>query len=94
MKVYKIKEVIDKSKWNRALDGILPVDGQEVFYWFEYTGLHQGFYERSYCEELEAEIDTFYSKSGFLTDEDVYWLPLDALPFRLEYIEKEIKKGE
>jgi len=82
------KAVIDKSKWNRALDGILPENDQEVFYWFEYAGLHQGKYERTYCEELNAYLNVFYSPMGFLSDEDVYWLPKDALPFEFIYEEE------
>lgn len=84
------KAVIDKSKWNRALDGILPENDQEVFYWFEYAGLHQGKYERTYCEELNAYLNVFYSPMGFLSDEDVYWLPKEVLPFEYRY-EKEEK---
>lgn len=88
IKWHNKKVIIDKSKWNRALDGKLPEDGQEVFYWFEYTGLNQGIYERNYCEELNAWVHIFCSVRGFLSDEDVYWLPKDALPFEFIYEEE------
>lgn len=88
IKWHNKKVIIDKSKWNRALDGKLPEDGQEVFYWFEFTGLNQGVYERNYCEELEAWVHIFCSVRGFLSDEDVYWLPKDALPFEFIYEEE------
>jgi len=85
----KKKTVIDKSKWNRALDGVLPEHEQEVFYWFEHTGLNLGTYECAYCEELNCNIHIFYSPMGFLSDEDVYWLPVEALPFEYIYEKEE-----
>jgi hypothetical protein len=88
LKIANKKIVIDKSKWNRVFDGILPEKEQEVFYWFEFTGLNEGRFDRYYCEELKCEVNTFYSPRGFLTDEDVYWLPKDALPFEFIYEEE------
>lgn len=78
-----MKIQIDKSKWNRALDNP-PKDGEKVFYWFEPVGLFIGKFELDYCEELDTVLHTFYSKFGFLSDEDVYWLPITALPVMLE----------
>ena len=66
-------------EWFSIKDKV-PEDGQKVVYFFKPVGTHIGFYERCKGEDALYGTHCFYSKSGFLTDEDVWWFPLPELP--------------
>jgi len=63
------------EKWRRYLDGDEPEEGQEVVYWFKYVGMHTGVFNISDEPEVGFKMGCFSSKSGFLCDENVYWIP-------------------
>lgn len=62
-----------------------PEENQEVWYFFpELKGVFRGFFTRidlSYEYGLEDGFfvcDQFYGDRGFLTDEKVYWMPVES----------------
>ncbi len=67
-------------QWHRALDGDLPEENQEIVYWFKPCGKFLGHFKKSISEIHNGETinfgNCFFGKSGFLTDEDVYWHPV------------------
>ncbi len=73
-----IRPDIPGRVWIRARDRY-PKNGQRVLYWFEDVG---GPFEGEYTEEpFEQDGKTyvyhiFSGKHGFLTDDDVYYIPL------------------
>ncbi len=69
---------IPGKTWIRAYDRY-PESGQRVLYWFEIIGgPFDGHYE--YSEEMEGEhlahYHCFYGKNGWLTNDDVWYIPL------------------
>ena len=55
----------------------LPEEDQEVWYYFDAVGVHKGKYTgRLYFIGKESHFsNTFYGKSGFLTDDVTHWMP-------------------
>ena len=60
-----------------------PKQNQDVYYFFEHTGVHKGKYRK---QELDERIfgkkglmaDVFFSEKGFLTDDVTHWMPVEA----------------
>ena len=79
MKTPNLRPDIQGKTWIRARDQY-PKVGQRVLYWFEYIG---GPFEGEYSEEpfeqsgKQYTYHIFSSKYGFLTDDDVWYIPLD-----------------
>lgn len=78
------------SSWIKMSDE-KPEHGQQVFYYFEVTGVHAGIYEWYEWPEEEIGVkDCFSNESGFLCDDVTHWMPRskgDAIP-KMPYIEK------
>jgi len=75
---------------HRAISGDLPKDGQCVLIWFEHTGYNISIYNRSEypagaVADTTVPCDVFHDMGGFLTDEDVYWMPLPTPPTAEEF---------
>lgn len=76
-----LNNTCENCLWKRALDGFLPEENQKVIYYFECVGTHVGYYKKGTYpigiidENKEVSCDIFGGESGFLTDEDVYWMP-------------------
>ena len=54
--------------WLKVADQ-LPEEGQYVWYYFEHTGVNEGFYTFS------GGYDCFYGKRGFLCGDVTHWMP-------------------
>lgn len=66
--------------WIKVKDS-LPEEGQEVFYYFEYTGTHKGKYtKKALPEEVTGEngffVNCFYGEDGWLCDDVTHWRPV------------------
>jgi len=53
-----------------------PVEGQEVFYYFNITGVSRGRYTRKPFKDIEG--NCFYGSDGWLTDDVTHWMPDDG----------------
>ena len=69
-----------------------PIEGQELFYYFKYVGVHAGKYKRKelpyhFIKQRGVFMDVFYSKGGYLADDVTHWMPRkegDPLPNKPE----------
>ncbi len=61
------------NKWIKVKDKV-PKDGQKVIYYFEYTGISVGRYEKIKGKDAKYGTNCFYSKRGFLTDDVTHWM--------------------
>ena len=58
----------------------LPEEGQEVIYYFEYTGISIGIFKRQYIREFDHTFNCFSGSRGFLCDDVTHWMPLPEPP--------------
>jgi hypothetical protein len=66
-------------EWIKVEDE-LPEEGQKVIYFFEYVGIHIGKFMKDKDNIGCPYGNTFYGKSGFLTDDVTHWMPLPEPP--------------
>ncbi len=78
-----------------------PTEEQDVFYFFEWTGVNKGKYQGVPYDPEHFGTDEdgnpyvgncFYGKKGFLTDDVTHWMPYDGndeLPPKPEGFEDE-----
>ena len=79
-----IRPVVRGKTWIRAKDKY-PKPGQRVLYWLEdIGGPFEGFYDEEIYEALMRDGSrgtvtdhVFYGKHGWLTNDDVYYIPLE-----------------
>jgi hypothetical protein len=79
------------------IDMRIPSEGEEVWYYFGfnnrvYSGRHRSFREEGYPPGVVS--NTFYGRSGFLTDDVTFWMPRSASEERPERPSRERRKHE
>ncbi len=56
----------------------LPEEDQRVIYYFKETGIDIGIFTQQ--DVVGFKMNTFYGKSGFLSDDVTHWMPLPDVP--------------